>query len=69
MAQPAKCLLIGSIEACSGKSATIVGIADQLRAKGIEFSYGKPLGTYVSEDQTGVLEEDVQFMAKILSLQ
>ncbi|MGC1244753.1 MAG: phosphotransacetylase family protein, partial [Spirulinaceae cyanobacterium] len=61
-------LLIGSIEAYSGKSATIVGMAKQLKSKGVEIAYGKPLGTYLSQDYTDFVEEDVQFMVKALNL-
>lgn len=49
MAKSAKYLLIGSTEAYSGKSATILGIAHQLKAKGITVDYRKPVDTYISK--------------------
>ena len=43
MAKPAKYLVIGSLEAYSGKSAAIIGITDQLARKGLDIGYGKPI--------------------------
>ncbi len=43
-----KYLLVASTEACSGKSATILGIADRLQAKGIKIAYIQPV---VSENE------------------
>ncbi len=40
-----KYLLVASTEACSGKSATILGIADRLQAKGIKIAYTQPVVT------------------------
>jgi uncharacterized protein len=40
-----KYLLVASTEACSGKSATILGIADRLQEKGIEIAYAQPVVT------------------------
>lgn len=68
MAKAAKYLLIGSTEAYSGKSATVLGITRQLTEQGIDVTYGKPLGTYMSNDATGMVEEDVSFLTKILGL-
>ncbi|MEA5511694.1 phosphotransacetylase family protein [Crocosphaera sp. UHCC 0190] len=65
MAQSAKYLLVGSIEAYSGKSGTILGLAHQFQAKGLSFAYSKPLGTYSEDSQT---EADVQFISEALSL-
>lgn len=62
-----KYLLIGSTEAYSGKSATALGIAHQLKERGLDIAYGKPLGTFytsVGESE----EEDVQFVAQTLGL-
>nr|WP_199328957.1 phosphotransacetylase family protein [Coleofasciculus sp. FACHB-1120] len=64
----AKYLLIGSTEAYSGKSATILGIAHQLKEKGLDIAYGKPLGTCLSESQTDAMEEDVRLLAQVLKL-
>lgn len=68
MAKSAKYLLIGSTEAYSGKSATIIGVAHQLQQKGLDISYGKPLGTCLSENQPDGIEEDVRFMTQVLNL-
>jgi uncharacterized protein len=64
----AKYLLIGSTETYSGKSATILGIAHQLQSRGIDFAYGKPIGTCLSESLTDDLEEDVRFIRDCLNL-
>ena len=68
MAGQKKALLVGSVEACSGKSATILGLARQLAARGITVGYGKPLGNYVSQDAGATIEEDLQFVAAALDL-
>jgi uncharacterized protein len=57
----AKYLVVGSLEAYSGKSATILGVAHQLQAKGLEIAYWKPLG----DAQT---DSDLAFMAQTLNL-
>jgi len=64
----AKYLLIGSTASYSGKSATILGIAHQLQERGTLVAYGKPLGTYLSQNSTGAIEEDVRFIARALNL-
>jgi uncharacterized protein len=64
----AKCLLIGSSEAYSGKSAVILGMAHQLKEKGVDLSYGKPIGTCLSESTADNLDEDVRFIARTLDL-
>jgi BioD-like phosphotransacetylase family protein len=64
----AKYLLIGSTEAYSGKSATILGLSHQLQQKGLDISYGKPLGNCWGEGTTDVLEADVQFITQSLKL-
>jgi hypothetical protein len=64
----AKYLLVGSTEAYSGKSATILGVAHQLQQQGIDIAYCRPLGTCLSANQPDALEEDVQFMAQALNL-
>jgi len=71
-----KHLLIGSIESYSGKSATVLGLAIQLRSQGLDVAYAKPIGTCPSE---GLLEggskagsypidEDVRFIGNTLNL-
>jgi uncharacterized protein len=67
-----KYLLVASTEACSGKSATILGIADRLQAKGIQISYAKPVVTadLISGivNQSAIVFDDVQMMSQVLSL-
>ena len=62
-----KCLLIGSIEAYSGKSGTILGIAQQLQEKGVSIAYSKPIGS-CGKTEPMPMDEDVEFMAQILGL-
>jgi BioD-like phosphotransacetylase family protein len=64
----AKYLLIGSLEAYSGKSATILGIAHQLKARGLDLAYGKAIGG--GWGQTHMIESDgdIQFVATALNL-
>jgi hypothetical protein len=64
----AKYLLIGSMEAYSGKSATVIGLSYQLQQKGLDISYGKPLGTCFSGSDGTLIEQDVQFIALNLNL-
>ena len=68
MAGQKTCLLVGSVEACSGKSATILGLAHQLADRGIAVGYGKPLGNYVRQTAVATVEEDLQFVAAALDL-
>jgi uncharacterized protein len=63
-----KHLLIGSIESYSGKSATILGMAQQLRKHGLDIAYGKPLGTCLSQSQADTIDEDVRFIGETLEL-
>ncbi len=62
-----KHLLIGSIESYSGKSATALGLAMQLRSQGLDIAYAKPIGTCPSEDNDAI-DEDVRFISKTLEL-
>ncbi len=68
MPKSAKYLLIGSTEAYSGKSATILGLSHRLQQAGLDIAYGKPIGTRLSEDQGTVIEKDVQLIAESLKL-
>ncbi|MDX2229145.1 MAG: phosphotransacetylase family protein [Leptolyngbyaceae cyanobacterium bins.349] len=68
MPKSTKYLLVGSTEAYSGKSATVLGIAYQLKKRGLDIAYGKPLGTCWGTLQGEVIEEDVQFVAETLEL-
>jgi len=64
----AKYLLVGSTEAYSGKSATILGLHYQFQQKGLDVAYGKPLGNCLGESKAEVVDEDVQFVTQILNL-
>jgi BioD-like phosphotransacetylase family protein len=68
VAKSVKYLLIGSIEAYSGKSGTILGLTHQLKKQGLVVAYGKPLGTCVKDNSPSKIEEDVQFIAQALDL-
>jgi len=67
-------LLIGSCEPFSGKSAVVLGLAQQLRRKGVSFSFGKPLATCLDSHeihQQGdpLLDADVRFIGATLGLE
>ncbi|MFM7640182.1 MAG: phosphotransacetylase family protein [Cyanobium sp.] len=67
-------LLIGSCEPFSGKSAVVLGLAQQLRRKGHAFSFGKPLATCLEPQeihQPGdpLLDADVRFIGATLGLE
>jgi uncharacterized protein len=64
----AKYLLIGSTEAYSGKSATVLGLSHQLQKKGLDIAYGKPVGSNFDEDKGQVGEADVEFIKQTLDL-
>jgi uncharacterized protein len=75
-----KYLLVASTEACSGKSATILGIADRLQEKGIKIAYTQPVvtgniavgGASLQENlkftDAATIGSDAQLMATALSL-
>jgi BioD-like phosphotransacetylase family protein len=69
-----KPLLIGSCEPFSGKSAVVLGLAHQLRRKGVPFVFGKPLATCLDPSeihQPGdpLLDGDVRFIGHQLGLE
>ncbi|MGA7931992.1 MAG: phosphotransacetylase family protein [Kovacikia sp.] len=68
MPKSAKYLLVGSTEAYSGKSATILAIAHHLQEMGLDIAYGKPLGTRWGGPQSAYADKDLQFVAEILRL-
>jgi len=65
-------LLIGSCEAYGGKSAVVLGLLRQLLAAAGSVHVGKPLATSVetpaASAQSGLLDDDVQFIGSILDL-
>lgn len=63
-----KYLLIGSTEAYSGKSTTILGISQQLQERGLEIAYTKPVGRCEHECDPSPVDEDLKFLAKTLNL-
>ncbi|MEO0410095.1 MAG: phosphotransacetylase family protein [Cyanobacteria bacterium P01_A01_bin.135] len=65
MAKTAKHIIIGSTEAYSGKSATIIGLAAQAQAAGLSIAYGKPIGPLASD----ATDSDVTFIQETLALQ
>ncbi len=68
MATSTKFLLIGSLEAYSGKSAALLGIAHQLKAKGLDIAYGKPLSDGWGKTKMADNDGDIQFVAQSLNL-
>jgi BioD-like phosphotransacetylase family protein len=72
VAKSAKYLLLGSLEANSGKSGIIVALAKRLREKGLSIAYCKAIGTVVEETTDETTSEkkegDVQAIAQILEL-
>jgi hypothetical protein len=67
-------LLIGSCEPFSGKSAVVLGLAQQLRRKGVSFSFGKPLATCldsheIHQEGDALLDADVRFIGATLGLE
>ncbi len=63
-----KYLLIAGSEPFTGKSATILGIAHQLKQKGIKLGYGKPIGTCFTDSDSLKDEQDLQFISETLEL-
>ncbi|MGB7416750.1 MAG: phosphotransacetylase family protein [Thermosynechococcaceae cyanobacterium] len=63
-----KHLLIGSLEAYSGKSATVLGLAKSLLSKGLKISYGKPLSTFSTSAPANGIDEDIDFLKQTLNL-
>lgn len=63
----AKYLVMGSFEAYSGKSAILLGLAHQLKARGLDLAYSKPLGGS-NQAKFGEVDGDVTFIQQILGL-
>lgn len=65
--QALKHLFIGSIEAHSGKSSIVLGLAHRLRKSGLTIAYAKPLTT-ASDAPSDYDQGDVAFLATTLGL-
>ena len=63
-----KKLLIGSTEPYSGKTATVLGLGLQLKQRGIDIAYGKPISTCATERLEVCPDEDRQFITQMLDL-
>jgi len=63
-----KKLLIGSTEPYSGKTATVLGLGLQLKQRGFDIAYGKPIGTCETERLEACHDEDRQFITRMLEL-
>ena len=67
-------LLIGSCEPFSGKSALVLGIAQQLARAGQQIRFGKPLATSLDWDPNQgplpqpLIDDDVRFVGETLNL-
>ena len=67
-------LLIGSCEPFSGKSALVLGIAQQLIQSGLPIRFGKPLATSLEWDPDKgplpqpLIDDDVRFIGETLGL-
>ncbi|TVQ47551.1 MAG: phosphotransacetylase family protein [Gloeocapsa sp. DLM2.Bin57] len=57
-------LIVASTEAYSGKSATILGLGEQLKQQGLAIGYAKPIGIEKTADQ----EADLNLIAEQLTL-
>jgi uncharacterized protein len=64
----AQFLLIASTEGYSGKSGIVLGMGKLLQQQGLKIAYGKPLGTAITTESTGFVEQDVNFIATHLDL-
>ncbi|MFM9088836.1 MAG: DRTGG domain-containing protein, partial [Cyanobium sp.] len=67
-------LLIGSCEPFSGKSAVVLGLAQQLRRKGVSFAFGKPVATCLDPQEVRqpgdpLMAADVRFIGSTLALE
>lgn len=68
MTKQKKFLLVVSSQPYTGKTATILGVAHQLKQRGIKLGYAKPLGTCFNVDDSLQDEQDLQFISAILEL-
>jgi len=70
MGYPSATLLVGSCEPFSGKSALVMGLAQQFRNRGLPFRYGKPLATSLEQQGASepLIDDDVRFVGEFFSL-
>ena len=68
VAKSPKCLLIGSIEAYSGKSGIILGMGHQLQAQGFSVAYAKPLSNDAGAWPPESGEGDTSLTSQVLQL-
>ncbi len=68
MAPSTKYLIVASIEAYTGKSGTILGLAHQFQDKGFSIAYSKPIGTCFPDEDSRAKEADVEFITDALGL-
>ena len=68
MASSTKYLIVASIEAYTGKSGTILGLAHQFKDKGLSIAYSKPIGTCLKDEDPVTKEADVEFIVDALGL-
>jgi uncharacterized protein len=61
-------LAVGSLEAYSGKSAVILGIAHQLQRRGLDIAYTKPIGGNADLAKPLAIDDDAAFIAQTLNL-
>ncbi|AFZ47683.1 DRTGG domain protein [Cyanobacterium stanieri PCC 7202] len=68
MSHQGKYLLVASSQPYTGKTATILGIAHQLKQRGIKLGYAKPIGTCFNDSDTTQDEQDISFITQTLDL-
>jgi len=68
MSKKGKYLLVASNQPYTGKTATILGLAHQLRQRGIKLGYAKPIGTCFNDLDTTQDEQDISFITQTLDL-
>ncbi|WP_069790558.1 phosphotransacetylase family protein [Cyanobacterium sp. IPPAS B-1200] len=68
MSKKGKYLLVASNQPYTGKTATILGVAHQLRQRGIKLGYAKPIGTCFNDLDTTQDEQDISFITQTLDL-
>lgn len=66
---PPKYLIVGSIEPCSGKTSSLLGLGHQLQTTGLDFAIGQPLApASTSSEEPKLIKAEVDFIAQQLNL-